>query len=160
MIEKICIISPNPKSLLQRFEDCAQSITVLLFECNINNRQEAFTATGFLRNHKPDYVLIGLNEFDPENCIPVLEVSLFLEEGKIPAHFLLAEALDVHVVTAQEWSLKTGIRDLWSCPLQGKEFFEYILNQSSIYRIPEFTRSASASGNSGPDNDFRTPYIM
>ncbi|HMQ01821.1 MAG TPA: hypothetical protein PKD79_01990 [Candidatus Doudnabacteria bacterium] len=160
MINKICIIAPKPQSLHQRLEDCTQGIIINCFECNINQRKEALTAVGFLENQKPDYALIGLDEFEIANCIPIVELSLYLEKRKIPAHFLLAEALNISNLTVQEWSFLTGIRDLWSCPLEGEEFFKYIKAQASIYRTPTLTRSAVASTSKGPDNDFGSPYVM
>ncbi len=161
-MNKICIIAPDPQALYNLFKSYQQEVspntTLLLFSLDISKEGNCSQAVGFISNNNPDYVLVGLDSFNQKNSNNEFELSVYLEGKKIPAHFLLSNSLEVPNVLAILMSQQTGIKDLWSAPLDGKEFFKHIINHSVIYRIPELRRSASAG--KGPDNDFSSPYVM
>jgi hypothetical protein len=100
-------------------------------------------AVEWINEWNPAYVLVGLNDFDDENCVNEQQLSWFLESKSIPAHFHLPERLGIHNVTAMALSAKTGIKDLWSCPLGGEKFWNHIQNFVAAHSWPKINRSAA-----------------
>lgn len=136
-MKKCFIIGPEAKKLLARLEANSGGYTWITYDgCDIRNDSGLQQATEWIMEFRPEYVMVGLTDFDPADCENEKQFSEFLEERGIPAHFLLPERLRLHNIKAMEMSLQTGIKDLWSCPLKGIEFLQHILAYIRVCQHP------------------------
>lgn len=141
-MKKCFIIGPESKKLLARLEGNSGGYTWITYDgCDIRNDTGLQQATEWIMEFRPEYVLIGLTDFDPSECENEKQFSRFLESHDIPAHFLLPERLRLHNIKAMEMSMETGVKDLWSCPLRGSEFLQHILAYIHASRQPVLANS-------------------
>ena len=149
---KICIIAPDPQALYNRFSEShkkeSPNTPAILFGLDIKEKGGSIQAVGFLSNHNPDYVLIGLDSFDKNNCRSEQEVSMYLKDRNIPTHFLLSSQLGIPNPVAIQISMETEIFDLWSNPTTGQEFYKQIKDFINLFQEPEQSHSASAGDTS------------
>lgn len=141
-----CVISPDSRSLVARLEGNTGGFEWFIFDCDITTEDGLKNVITWLEEMAvlPQYVLVGLTSFDENNCENEKRLSDYLQSKEIPTQFLLHEALGIHNVQAIAMSAKTGITDLWSCPLRGAELLQMIVAYIKVAKEPVLARGSTA----------------
>lgn len=120
MAKICCVIGPDAEALMSKLGSFTGPYNWVQFDCDVRTEVGFRQAIKFLDNLRPAYLMVGLADFDQDDCALEKAFSRYLFERQIPTHFMLPEEWRTHNIEAMNLSLKTGIRDFSGNQLVGE----------------------------------------